>query len=145
MAPSLKALFWMVNSRLEKEFLYNISIYIILLQYLYNAASFCINNLFAVSNKEFMIFFRTNTFSSIVLLKRFSEKAKTDFLIKWLTMATSCLFTLLFHPSIPSNTTRKWNLTKKLFSRSLRCHAYDLYHVSRDHAFVVSHLIYKCR
>lgn len=52
------------------------------LQYLYNAASFYINNLFAVSNKEFMIFFRTNTFSSIVLLKRFSEKAKTDFLIK---------------------------------------------------------------
>lgn len=54
------------------------------LQYLCNAASFYINplNLFAVPNKEFMIFFRTNTFSSIVLLKRFSEKAKTDFLIK---------------------------------------------------------------
>lgn len=75
----------MVNSRLEKELRFkkeNKEEFMVRLQYLYNAASFYINNLFAVSNKEFMIFFRTNTFSSIVLLKRFSEKAKTDFLIK---------------------------------------------------------------
>ena len=101
--------------------------------------------LFAVPNKEFMMSFRIIAFSSIVLPKKFSEKTRTDFLIKWLSMATCCLFTLLLHPSIPSNTIWKWNLTKKLFSHSLRYHAYELYHVSRDHAFVVSHLIYKCR